>query len=122
MAKMLNTRGAAAYLGISVPWVHKLVEQGKLKAYIYNPKTGEPMVRPPGAKRQGAGLFFYESDLKRYKGPAEPAKGRRYTDEEKQEVRRMHETGVSNREIARQTGVSFQTVNNWLKQDEKPAA
>ena len=118
MAKILNTRGAAAYLGISIPWVHKLVETGKITAYIYA-ESGELVKRPKGAKKQGAGLFFYESDLKRYTSPSEPARQRRYTVEQKQEVLRLHSTGLSNREIARQTGISFQSVNNWVKQEQE---
>jgi DNA-binding NarL/FixJ family response regulator len=117
-AKILNTKGAATFLGVSINWIHKLVEMGRLKAYTYTP-GGELAERSEETKRAGSALFFYESDLKKYRGPKDrPARGHRYGEQERQEVLRMHATGMSNREIARQTGVSFQTVNNWVNQEQ----
>ena len=118
-AKLLNTRGAAAFLGVSINWIHKLVEMGRLKAYIYT-QEGTPAERTEENKQAGAALFFYESDLKKYKGPKDhPTRGRRYGETERQEVLRLHTTGIANREIARQTGISFQTVNNWVNQAQE---
>src|SRR5712692_9807851 len=116
MAKIVNTKGAAHILGVSVQRVHKIVEAGKLQAWFYDDK-GDLVQRTEG-KRQGASLFFYESDLNRYKrrqGLA-PAKGRRYTDAEREQVIQLRKQGVSNRDIGKQLGISYQTVNNWINQ------
>jgi DNA-binding NarL/FixJ family response regulator len=112
---MLNAKGAAARLGISLSLVHKLVDAGKLRAYIYSP-SGDLVERLPGAKKQGAGLFFDEDDLRRFREPLYKAKGRRYSSVERQEVMRLHKLGLNNREVAKLTGVSYQTVANWTKQ------
>lgn len=63
---LLNTKGAADWLGCTESWVHKLVYAGKLKAHVYD-EEGILIARPPGEKRQGQGLYFYERDLKAYK-------------------------------------------------------
>jgi hypothetical protein len=62
---ILNTKGAAANLGCSVNWIHKLVYEGKIKARIYNDE-GVLVEREIGSPRQGQGLYFYESDLAGY--------------------------------------------------------
>lgn len=119
MIKLLNTKGAAAHLGCSENWIHKLVYAGKLRAYIYD-EAGALVERPQGAKRQGAALYFRESDLNRYLSPTRrqtrPAAGRQYTEEHRQKALRLVAEGMSNREVARRVGVSYQTVNNWRMQ------
>jgi predicted DNA-binding transcriptional regulator AlpA len=115
--KLLNTKGAASHLGCSENWIHKLVYAGKIKAYIYD-EAGELVERPVGSKRQGAALYFYESDLNKYKAPklqTRPKTGRRYTDEQRQEALRLDAQHMSHREIAQRIGVSRQTINNWVK-------
>ena len=64
--QMLNTSGAATFLGISKVRIHRLVWAGLLPAYIYN--DGILTRRAPeDSKRKGQGLYFYERDLKEYK-------------------------------------------------------
>ena len=71
MFEMLNTKGAAKRLGCSETWVHKLVSTGKLKAYIYD-EEGRLIVRPPGEKRQGQGLYFLARDLDAFQQARKP--------------------------------------------------
>lgn len=71
---LLNTKGAAERLGCTENWIHKLVYSGKVKAHIYD-EHGVLVERQSDDKRQGQGLYFYESDLKKYKarGRGRPA-------------------------------------------------
>lgn len=64
--QIVNTKGAAAKLGCSENWIHKLVSRGKLKAHIF--VEGELVDHIPdgGRAKQGQGLYFLESDLKAY--------------------------------------------------------
>jgi len=64
---LLNTKGAAERMQCTENWIHKLVYSGKLKAYIYD-QHGVLVEREPNTPRQGQGLYFYEKDLKAYKG------------------------------------------------------
>ncbi len=122
MAKVVNTRGAAAILGLAVVSVHKAVEAGRLKAYYYDANGN--LVPRRTSKHPGAGLFFYESDLLRYKkyGLREPNKARRYTDEDRARVCQLHAQGMSNRDIGKQLGIGYQSVNNWLKEEASEEA
>lgn len=63
---IINTKGAAEYLGCTENWVHKLVHAGRLKAYAYN-EHGVLVAREATEQRQGQGLYFYQSELKKYK-------------------------------------------------------
>src|SRR5689334_4775253 len=71
MFEIVNAKGAAKKLGCSVTWIHKLVSTGKLKAYIYDEK-GTLIIRPPGEKRQGQGLYFFVSDLDAFQEERKP--------------------------------------------------
>ena len=64
--QVFNTKGAARRLGCSQTWIHKLVAQGKLRAYIYN-EHGELVERTEGRKSQGQGLYFFAPDVDRYR-------------------------------------------------------
>lgn len=72
--KLLNTKGAAEWLSCTENWIHKLVNSGRLKAHIYD-EHGVLVERETNTPRQGQGLYFYEKDLKAYKGrkPGRPA-------------------------------------------------
>lgn len=62
---ILNTRGAAKRLGCSVTWIHKLVSEGKLRAYVYD-DTGRLVERKPEETKRGKGLYFRVSDVDTY--------------------------------------------------------
>ncbi len=64
---LMNTKGAAEWMGCTENWIHKLVSTGRLQAHVYD-EHGVLAERDPHAKRQGQGLYFYERDLKAYKG------------------------------------------------------
>jgi len=64
---LMNTKGAAAWMRCTENWIHKLVYAGRLKAYVYD-ENGVLVEREPHTPRQGQGLYFYEKDLKAYKG------------------------------------------------------
>lgn len=66
MASLKNTKKAAEYLECSENWIHKLVSQGRLTAHFYD-ENGKLMERAPENKQQGKSMYFYESELKRYK-------------------------------------------------------
>jgi hypothetical protein len=63
--QVLNTRGAARRLGCSETWIHRLVSQGRLKAYIYD-EEGVLVEHEPSDKRQGQGLCFFVGDVDTY--------------------------------------------------------
>lgn len=63
---LLNTKGAAAHLECTENWIHKLVQRGSLKAYVYNDE-GVLVEREPHTTRQGQGLYFYQKDLDAYR-------------------------------------------------------
>ncbi|HZS78343.1 MAG TPA: helix-turn-helix domain-containing protein [Ktedonobacteraceae bacterium] len=73
--KILNTKGAAARLGCTENWIHKLVYSGRLKAYMYD-ETGTLVEREPGTSRQGQGLYFNEADIVAYQQFQRRGKGR----------------------------------------------
>ena len=62
---LLNAKGAALRLGCSRTWIRKLVEKGKLSAYVYG-DNGALEQHQLGQSRQGQGLYFMESDLEAY--------------------------------------------------------
>lgn len=62
---LMNTVGAAALLGVSSTWVHKLVYSRRLPAYTYN-EEGFLVSRDPGQRRQGQGLYFRRGDVLHY--------------------------------------------------------
>lgn len=64
---LMNTKGAATWMDCTENWIHKLVYSGRLKAHIYD-ENGVLVERTPNTHRQGQGLYFYEKDLKAYKG------------------------------------------------------
>jgi YD repeat-containing protein len=63
--QVFNTRGAARRLGCSEAWIHKLVAQGKLRAYTYD-ENGELVERRKDRKSQGQGLYFFARDVDQY--------------------------------------------------------
>lgn len=65
MSQVMNTKGAAKYLGCSETWIHKLVYRGKIKAYVYD-ESGMLVERAPQDTRQGQGLYFLKTDLDAY--------------------------------------------------------
>src|SRR5947209_7947438 len=108
--RLLNTKGAAALLGCSENRIHKLVTKERLKAYIYD-ESGQLIERPVGTKNQGVVLHFYENDLIRYQEVqarlqriklTRPARGRQYTDEQKQRALQLVAQGMSNRKAAQE--------------------
>lgn len=120
---LLNTRGAARYLGCSENWIQRLVSEGKLKAYITD-ASGGLTERPLGEKRQGAALFFLPRDLDKYRRHHQPLQtrpegGRQYSAETKEEALRLVAQGMSNRDVAKKVGVSYQTINNWVKEERQ---
>lgn len=64
--QIVNTKGAAAKLGCSENWIHKLVSRGKLKAHIFVEGVLVDHIPDGGRAKQGQGLYFLESDLKAY--------------------------------------------------------
>jgi len=62
---MINTYGASKRTGYSVTWIQKLVQRGKLTAYIY--MDGECVKHDPSIPQKGHELYFYEEDLAVYK-------------------------------------------------------
>ena len=68
--QVFNTKGAARRLGCSETWIHKLVAQGKLRAYIYN-ENGELVERSQEHKSQGQGLYFFAPDVDQYQPTAQ---------------------------------------------------
>lgn len=70
--QVMNTKGAAKYLGCSDTWIHKLVYRGKIKARVYD-DSGVLVERQPQDHRQGQGLYFLQEDLDAYR----PEKQRR---------------------------------------------
>jgi hypothetical protein len=61
----LNTKGAAAFLGCTQNWIHKLVARRLLIAHNYN-SQGTLELHDPDNPRQGQGLYFYPENLKQY--------------------------------------------------------
>lgn len=64
--QVMNTKGAAKYLGCSDTWIHKLVYRGKIKACVYD-ENGALVERNPQDTRQGQGLYFLQEDLDSYR-------------------------------------------------------
>jgi hypothetical protein len=67
--QVLNTKGAAKWLGCSTTWIHKLVAAGRLKAYVYD-SDGILVEHQRDRKRQGQGLYFFMEDLRAYQSDA----------------------------------------------------
>jgi hypothetical protein len=63
--QVMNTKGAAKYLGCSETWIHKLVQRDKVKAQVYD-NNGILVEHVPKSARQGQGLYFFQSDLDAY--------------------------------------------------------
>jgi hypothetical protein len=63
--------------------------------------------------------YYSVEGLKSLKDKLHPERGSksvpRYTYEKKEQVFSLKKKGLSHRQIAKQSGVSYQTVNNWLK-------
>lgn len=76
------------------------------------------------AVRTTSANFYYIEDLYRLKDKLRPARGTRtgvthYSPDKKREAIQLSQEGVSNRQIALQIGVSYQTVNNWIKKNKQ---
>lgn len=72
-------------------------------------------VRTPSAN------YYYVDELRALKDKLHPERGthtdiKRYPKEKREEAIRLHQQQISNRQIALTIGVSFQTVNNWIRQ------
>ncbi|HET8843946.1 MAG TPA: hypothetical protein VFN35_20950 [Ktedonobacteraceae bacterium] len=64
-SQFVNTKGAARHLGCTETWIHKLVANGKLKAYVYD-ENGVLVEHMPDERRRGQGLYFLIKDLDVY--------------------------------------------------------
>jgi hypothetical protein len=69
---MLNSKGASLRLECSLTWIRKLVDKGKLQAYIYNDE-GTLEKYEQGMPHQGQGMYFYEEDVKAFSEKRAPA-------------------------------------------------
>jgi hypothetical protein len=86
MSQVMNTKGAAKYLGCSETWIHKLVYRGKVKAHVYN-EDGVLVERVPQETRQGQGLYFLKDDLDAYQPEVQRRpRGSKNKDQQSQEI------------------------------------
>lgn len=63
--QFVNTKGAARRLGCTETWIHRLVANGKLKAYAYD-ENGTLVEHLPDERRHGQGLYFFRNNLEVY--------------------------------------------------------
>lgn len=62
---LFTTRGVAHELGCSIAWVHRLVKERRIAAYVYT-KEGELVPRSE-PHQGGESLFYYKKDIDAFK-------------------------------------------------------